>query len=179
MPEKPVLLGPLLKAIHEAVAGTPSAIAQRAWPEVAGEKTAAHARVDGVVGDTLRVTCDTPTRAHYLQLRSRELLRRMQEIGALSTEVCRIRFRSSGRPQADESGQADCGSSRDGRSLQAPARPGREVALCSILPEELQAELERIAGQLDDPHLAQALKKALAAASVAGKAEITSETHSR
>lgn len=141
MPEEPVRLGALVARICEALAKSPAAVAARAWPEVCGRRIAAHSWVEAVDGDTLKVGCDSPVWASYLQLHARALISRLQEAGALAEGVTRMRFGTTG-------GAAPGGD------------PGRTPAA------ERQAGLDERDGRnhptaLGDPQMVRALKGAL------------------
>lgn len=50
------------------------------WEKIAGQELAAHSRCDRIENNILYVSCDHPTRAAYIRLNCREILKNIKSI---------------------------------------------------------------------------------------------------
>lgn len=148
-------LGGLMQALVGALGLEPGLLGQRAvdaWPEVAGERIAAHAWAESVRGDTLWVVTDSPVWSHQLQMLAGELAARLREAVGPGCPVSQIRFRSGGPGPG----------LRTGASGERP--PGRSVAAALPPPRPGDRRLiEEAAAWAQDEPLAAALRKLFAA----------------
>jgi len=173
--DRPSRVGPLVARLTDQVARSPSGAASLAWAEVVGDKIAAHAWVDAVVGDTVEISVDSPAWSHHLQLISGELLARLRDRSGLPEPVRRLRFRPASRSQEPPGDEPDrpgtCAAERASARETAIAPAGPFVRRQGLTPEEA-ADLETVLARLADPALARALRGALGA-------RVSAETRNR